>query len=263
TGSFSYRSSDVRKIAVSYVSGDLRVVQSDSRTLNATESGKNISEDQAMRWYIDGDTLRIQFCKSGYSGNMPSKTLDLEIPYGVELEIGMTSGDVTFVTDVTAGDVNLGSTSGGKHIKTLVCADFKEGSTSGSTSIDFLHAVEAEFGSSSGNTSIGTLETDDAEFAATSGNLEISSVRCAKVDIGATSGNITLGFDKCDKLKIGCTSGDVTLTRLPSGGASIEFDKTSGNLRADGYMVKGGRMVYGDGACRMDINTTSGDLTIK
>ncbi|MBP5161443.1 MAG: DUF4097 family beta strand repeat protein, partial [Spirochaetales bacterium] len=212
TGSFSYRSSDVRKIAVSYVSGDLRVVQSDSRTLNATESGKNISDDQAMRWYIDGDTLRIQFCKNGYSGSMPSKTLVLEIPYGIDLEIGMTSGDIIFETDVTAGDVKLGSTSGGKRIKALVCDDFEEGSTSGSTSIDALHASDAEFGSTSGNTSIGYLEADYADFAATSGSLSVSSVSCGSLDAGSTSGNITLALEKCNKLKIGCTSGDVTLT---------------------------------------------------
>jgi DUF4097 and DUF4098 domain-containing protein YvlB len=262
-GSFSYRSSDVTKISLSYVSGDVLIVQSDSRTLNATESGKGISDDQAMRWYLANGTLDIQFCKSGYSGSIPAKTLVLEIPYGVDLEIGMTSGDVTFDTDVTAGDVKMGSTSGGKHIKGLFCADFKEGSTSGDTSIDALHAVDAEFGSTSGNTTIGKLEADDVETAATSGSLSISSVSCGRLDIGATSGNITLGLEKCDKLKIGCTSGNVTLTRLPSGGASIEFNKTSGSLKADGYMVKGGRMVYGDGSCKADITTTSGNLTIK
>ena len=263
SGSFSDRAMDVKKISLDYVSGNVNVRQSDSKVMDVSETGNNISEAQAMHWYLDGDTLRIKFCKSGYKGSIPQKTLDLDIPFGVELEIGMTSGDVTFLTDVDAGKTSLGSTSGDWKIKSLRCADFEAGSTSGNTNIDALYAEDVKFGSTSGNTSIGTLVVSDADFGATSGSLSVTSVSCDSLDIGCTSGTITLGLEKCKKLKIGCTSGDVTLSRLPEGGATIEYDHTSGSLKADGYMMQGGKMVYGNGACRMEITTTSGDLTIK
>ena len=262
-GSFSYRASDVNAISLDYVSGDVKIVQSDSKTLNVTETGTGIKEDQAVRWYLDGRTLRIQFCKSGYSGKMPAKNLTLEIPFGVDLDITMSSGDVSFDTDVNAGEVEIGLTSGNLSIKTLRCGDFSKGTTSGNTNIDALYANDVEFGSTSGNTKVGTLEASDVKAGATSGSLNISSVVCDDFDIGGTSGDITLGLEKCSSLKIGCTSADIVLSKLPAGGATIEYAKTSGNLKADGYKVRGNAMIFGDGACNMVIATTSGDLTIK
>ena len=51
-GSFSYRSSDVERICLEYISGDVTVVQSTNRTLNVSETEKGLSDDQKMHWYM-------------------------------------------------------------------------------------------------------------------------------------------------------------------------------------------------------------------
>ena len=263
-GSFTYRASDVDTVSVDYISGNLSIVQSASKTLEVTEScSSKLSDAQTVHWYLDGKTLRIKFCESGFNGTIPNKSLVLEIPSGIDLEIGVTSGEVSFDTDVYAETVNIGATSGDVRIKNLTAGRIECGSTSGDTYIDGLFADEVKMGSTSGNTEIGTLLASELDFASTSGATRIKAAVCDSINGGGTSGNIYIGLDSCQKLKIGCTSGNVELTRLPDGGATLEYEKTSGVLKADGYMVKGGKMVFGNGECQISVTTTSGNLTIK
>jgi len=262
-GSFSYRTSGVDIVKINYVAGDVKVVQSSSNSLNVTETGKNLSEDQSVHWLLDGDTLRIQYCKSGYVGNVPAKSLVVEIPAGVQLEVSTTSGDIVLDGLLTPSATVLGATSGNMTIGTLRTGRFEAGSTSGNKNIVSVYANEADFGSTSGSTRIGEILAENINFGGTSGNLEADNITCGELDAGCTSASITLGFDTCDTVKIGCTSGNVTITRLPEGGATVDFSHTSGELKADGYTVKGGKMVFGNGHCQMEIGTTSGDLTIR
>ena len=264
-GSFSYRAGDVDRVCISYVSGDVTVVQTDNRTLGVTETGNGLSEAQEMHWYLDGRTLRIQFCKSGYTGKMPSnsKKLTVEIPYGIELEVGVTSGDVTFATDIEVMKADFGATSGDYKVKAVRTSSFNFGATSGSVTMDALYADKANFGSTSGNTAVSLIQAEKISFGSTSGSTKLSGIRASKVNGGSTSGNITLSFEYCENLDIGCTSGNVRITKLPENGASIKYDKTSGTLKADGYMVKNNWMVFGDGGCSMTIDTTSGNLIIE
>ena len=262
-GSFSYRASGVKTVRINYVAGDVTVVQSSSGTLSVTETGKKLTEAQSVHWWLDGDTLRIQYCKSGYTGNIPEKKLVVEIPAGVQLEVSTTSGDIVLDGVMTNSGTSVGATSGNISIGNLRTGLFEAGSTSGNKDIGSLYADEADLGSTSGNTRIGEIQAKNINFGGTSGNLVIDSITCEELDAGCTSANITLAFNRCGRVKIGCTSGNVTITRLPEGGATVDFDHTTGNLKADGYTVKGGKMVFGNGNCDMDITTTSGDLTIR
>ena len=264
-GSFSYRASDVERICIEYISGDVTLVQSANRTLNVSDTEKGLSDDQKMHWYMDGRTLRIQFAKSGYSGTFPnnSKNLTVEIPFGVELEAAVTSGSVTASTDLEVKHAYFAATSGDYKIKTVRTDVFEFGATSGSISVDAVYADKAKFGSTSGTTAVKLINASKITFGSTSGNTTMENITASEVNGGSTSGNISLGFDYADKLKTACTSGNVTISRVPKNGASVVYDKTSGSLKADGYMVKNKRMVFGEGGCEMDITTTSGNLIIE
>ena len=264
-GSFSYNASGVDKVCIDYVSGDVTLVQSANRTLNVTENDSRLSDDQKVHWYLDGKTLYIRFCKSGYSGKFPndSKKINIEIPFDIELEVGITSGDVTFTTDVEARNVSLGATSGDFKVKAIRTGDFQMGCTSGNVSMDALYATKASFGSTSGNTSVDLIHAETIKFGATSGNTVLGNIYASDVNGAGTSGNITLSFEYCENLTIGCTSGNIRIEKIPSNGATIKYEKTSGTLKADSYMVKDNRMVFGAGGCKMEIVTTSGDLTIN
>ena len=264
-GSFSYNASGLDKVCIDYVSGDVTLVQSANRTLSVTENDSRLSDDQKVHWYLDGKTLYIRFCKSGYSGKFPnnSKKISIEIPFDIELEVGITSGDVTFATDVEARNVSLGATSGDFKVRTVRTGEFQMGSTSGSVSMDALYATKVSFGSTSGNTSVDLIHAEAIKFGATSGNTVLGNIYASDVNGAGTSGNIILSFEYCENLSIGCTSGNIRIEKIPSNGATIKYEKTSGTLKADGYMVKDNRMVFGAGGCKMEIVTTSGDLIIS
>ena len=263
-GNFTYRASDVDTVSVNYISGKLTIVQSASKTLEATEtSSEKLSDAQTMHWYLDGSTLRIRFCESGFNGTIPDKALVLEIPEGIDIELDLTSGEVVFDTEVHAENVEIGTTSGTVRVGKLTAVSFEAGSTSGDTYIDSVSADDVKLASTSGSTEIGRLSAGNVDFAATSGSMKIGSASCDSMDGASTSGNITIGLDRCSKLRIGCTSGNVELSRLPAGGATVDYDKTSGTLKADGYMIKGGKMVFGNGECSVSVTTTSGNLTVR
>ena len=263
-GSFSYRASDIQKVSISYISGDVTIVQSSNGTLNVIETEKGLSDAQKVHWYLDGHTLRIQFCKSGYSGKFPqnSKQLTVEIPYGIELEVGVTSGDVKFATDIDVKKAEFGATSGDFHVNTVRTGSFAYGATSGSLSMTALYADSAKFGQTSGNVNVSLIQADQIAFGSTSGNTSLDEIYASEVTGGSTSGNVTLSFDYCKKLSVDCTSGNINIKKLPANGATVTYDKTSGKLRVDSYTVKNGKMVFGDGGCTMKIVTTSGDLII-
>ena len=264
-GSFSYSASSVDKVCIDYVSGDVTLVQSANRTMNVTENDRRLSDDQKVHWYLDGKTLYIRFCKSGYRGKFPnnSKKINIEIPFDIDLEVGITSGDVTFATDVEAKSVSLGATSGDFKVRTIRTGEFQMGCTSGSVSMDALYATKASFGSTSGNTNVNLIHAETVKVGSTSGNTVLGKIHVSDVNVAGTSGNITLGFEYCENLSIGCTSGNIRIEKLPSNGAAIKYEKTSGTLKADSYMVKDNRMVFGAGGCKMEIVTTSGDLIVS
>ncbi|MBR6086167.1 MAG: DUF4097 family beta strand repeat protein [Spirochaetales bacterium] len=264
-GSFSYRAKDVSKISISYISGDVTIIQSNNGNLNVTETEKGLSDAQKVHWYLDGHTLRIKFCKSGYSGRIPqnSKNLTVEIPYGIELEVGITSGDVKFATDIEVKRADFGATSGDFKANVIKTGSLAYGATSGSISISALYADSANFGQTSGNVSVSLIHADRIAFGSTSGSTTLSEIYASEVIGGATSGNVTLSFEFCEKLKVDCTSGNITIKKLPANGATITYDKTSGKLRTGNYMVKNDRIVFGDGGCVTTIVTTSGDLIIE
>ena len=244
-GNLTYKASEVDTVSISYISGDLTVVQPSSQSFNVTEAAGNLSDDQKVHWYMDGRTLRIQFAKSGYSGTFPvnSKKLTVEIPAGVNLEIVMTSGDTamqgepdvnSFTYTATSGDLN------GQILRTGAC---KIASTSGDVSFSALHADGTEIGSTSGDALIGYLSSKKFAF-------------------GSTSGDLTAGLAYCSSFKASATSGNIHLTYLPADGATLRFAHTSGKLKADGYTVKGDTMVFGNGGCSIEVSTTSGNLAI-
>ena len=62
------------------------------------ESAKRaLSDDEKLQWWVDGDTLRVQFTRPGIRWNMPEKELTITLPESIRLlqaNIGTTSGEI-------------------------------------------------------------------------------------------------------------------------------------------------------------------------
>lgn len=277
----------VENLDIHWVDGRVNIAYHAENTVTITETAqRNITEDMAVRWWMDGSTLRIQYAKSGF-GLMKNlnKELTVTLPEGLKLkkaEIFGTSSDLN-VPGITADELKLESTSGeiyaaGSAQKVTLA------STSGNIRGILEGAEEIAATATSGNISLtqsGTVKTMTA--ASTSGNISMAAEEAGTLSAGATSGKITLEAKKADKVQVSCTSGDITLSlkafgelkaeatsgnvtaSLPADpGFTGDFSMTSGSFQSAIALAKEGKTyTCGDGSASCAIHTTSGNITLK
>lgn len=244
-GDFTYDAAAVDTVAVDWVADEVNVVLSPGSELTVSESGGALTASQKLHWLLDGTTLRIEFCKSGYSGRFPegTKKLTVEIPSGVKLILDTTSADVRFTGSGSFDEVALDS-------------------TSGNISADVINAGALSVSTTSGSVEFGVVTTETLDVYTTSGDCKMSEVNARTAAFDSTSGNVTIGLRACEELNVDSTSGDVVLTSIPSNGVTVEFDHTSGVFTYKGEK-QDDALTVGAGFCRISVSTTSGDLTIE
>lgn len=264
-GGFTYSASAVESVRISWVVGEVNVKFSSAGELSVSETGSALTSSQKLHWLMDGTTLRIEFCKSGYSGRFPdgAKHLTVEIPEGISLYVSSTSAPVRIEGSGKLNEAEITATSGDVTADKLNANELLVKVTSGITTLGEVKASSADFYSGSGSCTISRLYADMATADTTSGSVTVEEVNSSYVRVDTTSGDITLGLSSCDQLEVDSTSGDVTLTALPQGGAEISFDHTSGKLMLNGSEYGEDSLKIGAGACLITVSTTSGDLIIE
>ena len=240
----------VSNLYVDWTSGRVNIEYHDGTGVIVSEiANRALSEDDMLRWWLDGDTLRIRFAKPGFriSVNL-DKHLTVSLPKGTVLksaDIGTTSGDV-FIPALAADDIRLGSTSGsisctlGGSVKNL-----EANSTSGSVSLKVAGAAE------------------EVKAGSTSGSIYPDLASVNKAEFGSTSGCFSGSVRAFRKLKIHTTSGKVDVKLPTDPGFTCKVDSASGDLTTALSLTKdGNRYTCGDGSAECAIDTTSGDITL-
>ena len=80
----------IRHLDVDWVSGRVAVAfHASGDTLIEETCDRDIPEDLRLRWWLDGDTLRVRFAKRGRMriGGSPQKTLTLTLPEDISLRV--------------------------------------------------------------------------------------------------------------------------------------------------------------------------------
>ena len=280
-GSFTYDAVRVSAVEINWTSGRVELLESDSAQLSVTETTEGLTEDQQMRWWLDGSTLRIQYWKSGYSTTMFNKekrivmeipkdiTLSVKVTSGViqagnhqlkDLSIKATSGDI-HLGEISTGGFSIGCTSGNINVGPIRAQNKLEiGCTSGNIVIENAMADSVTLNATSGNITSGPLDAAGAvNVNCTSGNIKLDAVKAKTVKVHSTSGTVHLGVYQCETVNVNCTSADVTLAILHGSGATVDFKTTSGDLNGKS-VKKSAQQVFGDGASKITVSTTSGDL---
>lgn len=227
-GNFDNRAADVQRVEIHWIAGSVTLTQSSADTLRASEIASGVSGELQMRHLLLDGVLYIQFCQAGtqYSGlfSTPQKALTVEIPAGIALSVETRSADIRLGNHQLT-DVTLQSTSGSIQAEHLIAEQFSATSTSGSLNIaaaDALHAM--------------TLHS--------------------------ISGSIEAGGLRADTLTMNTTSGSVQLALHNNLGATVDYRSTSGSFRCDDYRTVNDQITLGDGACKLRVRTTSGNLEI-
>lgn len=225
---FSVEPARVREIEVDWLGGSVMVVLTDDDSLSFAEMAyQDVPEEQRLSYALDGDTLKIDFCRSGHLlSSSPEKQLVLSIPRGLTLE--------KFEADTTAAAVNVT----GLHTQTVDISTVSGG-------VDLAaEAYEIDIFTTGGCAAV-DADFYQLDFSAVSGSLTLTMQRAAEVDAETVSGGVTIHLPPS-------SYGFALDFETVSGTPEIAFDANGGD----------GHWTYGDKASTLNIDTVSGNLSL-
>ena len=254
-GSASIAATDVKKIEIDWVGGSIEIEQTTSPTLQVIEevdaresSGK---ESERMRYYLDGDVLKVKYCESGLRGNIntQNKELRVEIPAGISLDVDSVSAGVTLGV-IESTDLSVESVSGNISAERIVCDN-------------------AEIETVSGKIIIGELLGNSLSLESVSGECSITRLSVNALDAETVSGDLAFGVQKALTAEIESTSADITFNLGAGLGATLRLETATGKFNTEKEYGKTGSRydVYGaDGTstdCLFEVDVFSGNVYIQ
>ena len=253
SNTYTVSADGIDAVQIDWVSGEVVVKIGETDQIIFSENGVDLTEKTALRYGVQGSTLGIHYCdnQSFVNINLPAKQLTVIVPASLasklrELSVGSVSANVT-VDDPAF------------HMEKL---DVETVSGNLNTVIDFAGAIELE--SVSGDlTIIGGMNKFKAESG--SGDISVSGA-VNKFDAESTSGNVLLDCRNGvpNELDVDTTSGSVTLYLPQEADLTLEYDTVSGDFdSARAVKIHGETYMIGNGRGDWDVETVSGDLTIK
>ena len=271
SGNASFNGSEVRSLDINWSSGKVTVSKHDADTVTVTESCKHeLKDSQKVHTWLDGDTLRIQFSKSGetFIGfNSYEKELEIQIPQDMELSAlsyDGSSGDTIF-EEIAAETISVDVSSG--TVKLIGCSakNFDVDTTSGDIIIEQKgesDTICAE--ATSGDIDITAEKVGELEAEATSGDIELRVQEAGSVDTETTSGRAVLHLDTMPaSTDIEATSGDIKVYVPEDADFTADIDTSSGDFDSNFALSKdGSSYTRGKGINKLSIETTSGDIKL-
>lgn len=281
-------SGDIKKLEINWTSGKVNIAYHAENTVIVKETAdKAMDDNQKLRWWLDGDTLRIRYAKAGFriSFNL-DKQLTVSLPRDLVLksaDIGSTSADI-YAPALKADEIRLNSTSGnieaGTDTKKLAASSTSGdvrvlqggsldsadlSSTSGSLSLGVEGSVKnVSANSTSGGVALTVSgSAGNVKLHSTSGNIYPTLSSLDKAEISATSGSVTGTVNAFKDLKVNTSSGSVNLKLGTEPGFTCRVSSSSGDFTTALSMTKNGdTYTCGDGSAKCDIGTSSGDIWI-
>jgi hypothetical protein len=186
-------------------------------------------------------------------------TADLRLDGGASrVTTERTSGSL--VADVGSGEVTVTGHAGNLLIDT----------GSGSVEVTGMEGDELSIDTGSGGVRLADVATGDLMIDTGSGRVRGSAVAADVVNVDTGSGGVDLAFDRApERILIDTGSGGVTLTLPDDLDATVVAETSSGGIEVDFEMqvrrwerdeVRG---VIGSGRGRVEIDTGSGNITIR
>lgn len=225
-----FPASSVRELDIEWISGDIRIYPGNTDRITVSEGGDDSGKYTTVIRQ-DEDSLEIRFSDRDIHviglGSIPDKDLTITIPadwYCRSLEIETASATVD-VRDMTIGEVDFSGASGACTFENCTVEKMDIGTASG-----------------------------DVRFA---GSLNVLDCDAASAKVNAVLNNVP------SRLDMEMMSGDLELTLPADAGFTLQMDSMSGKFTSDFRTdLINGNQVAGNGACRIDIQALSGDVTI-
>lgn len=266
----------VVNLDIDWIDGGVTVVYGEGQSVSLVEtSQKTLEQRDLMRWWLDGDTLRIRYAENGHHtyGKL-NKQLTVTLPARplTEIKVSSQSGSI-HLDRVTADQVHLTTASGAVD---AVCA-----------------AAQAEIKAASGKVTYtdsgGGLTGDGMQLRVhtASGAVEVASersVQAAEIQTASGAVRLTVG-GSVDRLTVETASGSIRMkarnisesldAQSASGSITLSLAAADANLTAFvssttgtvtdklGMGLENGRGVMGDGQANVRLYTASGSITVE
>ena len=206
TGDFSGNADEVQTLAVYWRSGEIKITESEGDSIEIRESGKNLTEDAKMHYYLKDGQLEVRFCASGATIQVKPKEkhLQIEVPKNMQLSIHRTSADVK-AKHLEQEQILVATMSGDIEIGEFVAEEGDLSSGSGDITLDNMQVQEAAITTASGDVELSLPEKGaKIKYTTTGGDLETD------LDHKKT-GNIYVFGDGKTNLTIQSTNGDLMI----------------------------------------------------
>lgn len=230
-GSATVISDDIQEIEIDWVSGNIRLVPANVTSIEVSESAVNDAK-YAMVCKQEGQTLKIEYCKNTTFTDLKnlkfSKDLTILVPMNWSdraVKVDAASAKL-FVQDLTIREVEVDTASG---------------------TCQFDHCT------------VDTLNVDTA-----SGDVYFEG-SLNRLDCDSASAGVQAVLDNVpSEIDMDTASGSVELVLPKNAGFVVNMDTMSGKFDSDfPYSAKNGVYVSGDGACRIDMSSMSGKVSIR
>jgi|GEM_PF-1436335 len=260
----------VESLRIEWPSDELTVVTHPENTIEITETvSGDLPENQRVHWRLEGTTLHIRRGEPklmDFSIGGARQSLTVTLPEDLTLSdfnVGVASADV-LVRGVTADRAELSASSG--NIRGGLAADRLDVSVS-SGDVDIVAAGRCEsvsLSSSSGRLGAVLGKTGAIRASASSGNVSITAECVDALDVDTSSGTVTLSLASApEKGRVATSSGHVTLSLPETADLTLDIDTASGDVDWSVPLKRNGdEYILGSGEDRLEIETSSGDITI-
>lgn len=232
---------------IDWLAGRIELISDESISgMKLVEENDLPNGDKVHSYYHDG-ILNVKFMESGRRSSFDPVQKKLLLTYNPteikKIGIALTSGTLVAPKIVANESVNI----------TM---------TSGNSSFEGIEAPNVSVTFTSGSFTCKELKTPKALLNATSGDMNISSIDADEFNADITSGSMTFSFSRFINSKLKMTSGNMNVT-LPSDGGKVTVSKTSGSVSTNRECtISGDLYTFGTSESKMNINITSGRVTL-
>ncbi len=250
TGGASFTVDQVREVEIDWLGGNVEIGQNASGEIHVQEETELTDEEARMRYYLEGTTLKIQYCASGRRVRETEKNLHLSLPKGIALDIDCTSARVNALNSLEFSEFSFECTSGNLEAERIHCDR------------------EMEVETTSGSVEIWELTADEFSAKTSSGNISVEKLSARELEGDGKSGRLSFGFQTAIAGEIESNGGDIKIKLMDGVGASILFDSAMGKCKAKDPHTKSKKTytfaaAEGKGSCNLKVKTFRGDLTVE
>lgn len=263
---------DVKTIDIQWAAGMVYIQSWSGGDVMVQEFAQSeLTERTRMETGLEDGVLTVRYRSGIGLGNVKGqKWLTVLIPEGMMGEIGVaTASAAVTVQGLELDTLRVSTTSGDISAYECYAQTSAFSSTSGMLNLTNLESDQVEASTISGDI-YGDLWSNSAVISSTSGDISFTTVDAMdSIEARTVSGDIQVWADSStlQKIAAGSTSGDISLSLpLYDLGFTLDFQTVSGSLDVPSETIPpsqgGGKYVYEDGGCEIEVETVSGDLRV-